>query len=119
MRDLNSALEVSDEFCEATLEHCGELSLEYAEALYLKAKAQYNDPGTLKTSAMKTVKKCLHVWNNTPLTGGPKDLPHVLALLLKATFMGCDKINKHREAIKAFRKAATILEAITGARMNK
>ena len=62
----------------------------------------------------------MHVWNNTPLTGGPKDLPHVLALLLKATFLGCEKINKqHREAIKDLRKTATILEDINVARMNK
>ena len=118
MKDLVGALQTADDFCNATKSICGELSREYAEALYLKAKAQYNDPMTLTSSAMSTVRKCLHIWKNTPLSGGPNDLPHVLALLLKATFLGSEKVQKHREAIKAFQKAAVILEGIQNARMN-
>jgi len=45
MRDITGSLEVADEFTKATKELCGDLSTEYAESLYLKAKAQYNDPG--------------------------------------------------------------------------
>ena len=67
---------------------------------------------------MITIKKCLHIWTNTPATGGPKDLPHVLALLLKATFLGSNKLDKHREAIKVFKKAHLILTEIKGARLN-
>ena len=67
---------------------------------------------------MSTVKKCLHIWRNTPLTSGPKDLQHVLALLLKATLLGSERLNKHREAIKVFEKAANMLQGIEHARMN-
>ena len=63
------------------------MSTEYAEALYLKAKAYYQDKNTPNAVAMTTIKKSIHIWRNTLLTGGPKDLNHAMALILKATIL--------------------------------
>eukprot|EP00353_Schmidingerella_taraikaensis_P002191 CAMPEP_0185599486 /NCGR_PEP_ID=MMETSP0434-20130131/82736_1 /TAXON_ID=626734 ORGANISM="Favella taraikaensis, Strain Fe Narragansett Bay" /NCGR_SAMPLE_ID=MMETSP0434 /ASSEMBLY_ACC=CAM_ASM_000379 /LENGTH=195 /DNA_ID=CAMNT_0028228901 /DNA_START=1337 /DNA_END=1920 /DNA_ORIENTATION=- len=116
MQDMEGAMEAANDYCSATKSDFGEMSQEYAEALYLKSKAQFNDPGTMLGQAMATCKKCLHIWKNTPLTGGPKDLQHALALLLKATFYM--KKGENREAIKVFRKAAYMVSEINGTRLN-
>ena len=80
------------------------MSSELAEALYLKAKALLNDEDSPNTTAFATVKKSLHIWTNTPLTGGPKDLNHAMALVLKATML--KQMKKYAWAIKVYRKSS-------------
>ena len=103
--------------CEVIKEHRGELSTEYAEALYLKAKALFVDPDSHNESAFLSIKKSLHIWKNTPLSGGPRDLNHAMALILKATIL-CKALKKYRWSVKVYRKAAIIISEITGTRMN-
>lgn len=93
------------------------MSRDYGEALYVKAKAIMADPEVLASSAMVTVKKSIHVFRNIPLTGGPKDLNHAMALILKGTILA--KLQqKYRWAIKCHRKAINIVSDISGTRMN-
>jgi len=93
------------------------MSTAFAEALYLKAKAIYSDPEAPPSSALATIKKSIHIWKNTPLKGGPKDLNHAMALIMKATLLA-KSLKKYRWSVKVYRKAARIISEITGAKMN-
>ena len=75
------------------------------------------DPNTYTVVAFATIKKSLVIWKNTPLIGGPKDLNHAMALLLKATILA-KEMKKYRWAVKVYKKASRIVAEITGARMN-
>lgn len=105
MKDLINQLETSQEHCEVIKEFKGDRSTEYAEALYLRAKAQFMDPSTPTSIAFSTIKKSLFIWKNTPLTGGPKDLNHAMSLLMKATMLA-KEMKDYRWAVKVYRKAA-------------
>ena len=98
-------------------EYNGEQSTEYAEALYLKAKALYLDKESHNEISFLTIKKSIQIWKNTPLSGGPRDLNHAMALIFKATIL-CKALKKYRWSVKVYRKAAIIISEITGARMN-
>lgn len=117
MRDIDNQLKTSQEQCEVIKECRGEMSTQYAEALYLRSKAQFQDPNTFTTIAFATIKKSLNIWKNTPLTGGPKDLNHAMALLMKATILA-KEMQKYRWSIKVYKKATIIVSEITGARLN-
>ena len=66
---------------------------------------------------MTTIKSSINIWNSTPLTGGPKDLNHAMALILKAKILAVTQL-KYRESIKVYHKAGIIVGEITGTKMN-
>ena len=108
---------ISNQHCNAIKQYIGESSREHAEALYLKAKAMSMDPDAPPDQAMNTIKRSIHIWKNIPLSGGPKDLNHAMALLLKASILA-RHMKKYRWAVKVYRKASLIIYEIEGAKMN-
>jgi len=116
MKDLAGQQETAFSHCETVKKLLGDMSTEYAQALYLKAKSLYLDPSQTERS-LETIRQCLHIWRNTPLSGGPKDLNHALALLLKASILG-KEMKQYYWALKLYRKAALIVSEIKGAKLN-
>ena len=117
MKDYVNQQETSQAHCEMVKLHCGEMSTEYAEALYLKAKALQSDPDSSTEKAFSVIKQSIHIWTNTPQTGGPRDLQHAMSLIMKATIL-CKDLKKYRWSIKVYRKAAFIISEITNTHMN-
>ena len=105
MRDLDLQLQTATELCELAQEVSGEESRWHAEALYLKAKAQFTTPGSPPSLALAVIKRAIKIWKGIPVTNGPSDLNHVMSLLLKATILS-KGMNKFREAVKVNKKAA-------------
>ena len=63
------------------------------------------DPNAPPNDAMSTIKSSIHIWRKIPLSGGPKDLNHAMALLLKASILA-RHMHKYRWAVKVYRKAS-------------
>ena len=101
MKDVVNQLQTAREFCDLVKSHRGPMSREYAEALYLKAKALFIDPESPTSTAFTTVKKACHIWKNIPLSGGPKDLNHAMTLILKAQIL-TKAMHKYRWAVKVY-----------------
>ena len=117
MKDIPNQIDTAANFGEILKETRGEMSTDYAQALYMKAKAYFQDENTPDTLALTTVRKSINIWRNTPLTGSPKDMNHAMALILKAHIL-VNGLKKYREAIKVYHKACIIVNEISGAKMN-
>ena len=116
MQNFENMLESVADYCRASQEHYGDESLEYAKALYFKAKTQHFNALT-RSLALETVKNSIDIWTQIPLNKGSQDLGHAQALLLKATILA--QTEKYRWAVKVYRKAAIIISEIEDTRIDK
>lgn len=61
MKDFESLLDTSTSHSQVSRAYCGDMSTEYASALYYEAKALYSSELT-RGKAFDTLQKSLHIW---------------------------------------------------------